>query len=167
MKHFDAVEILELHYAGDASDETREHLAECDRCTRLLREMSEELSRDSVELQSGVNALPETFWKRQQLSIQRAIDAKKVERKHAAWRYAAAAALTAILSGSLFFQLQREQVKVAATDPVQTATLATNVASESETVPSDPWKSEELSGYHDLVDWESWSDTTNAPKGQS
>jgi hypothetical protein len=157
--HFTEADLLETYYMqpGEAAP-VMLHLAGCsdcmDRYARLERKLREAAACPSVK--------PETFWSRQRLSIMRRIAARpRALGVGSATRVAAAAFLAFVMGGAVVYH----EVK-----PAPTSTPS--VEAKTQTVddmhgPINPWESDELKQYHEVVQWEAWvaDSTENSGSG--
>ena len=175
-KHYSEVDLLESHYLKPCMNtEVMAHLDSCAECADRYARLEEKLRSAAVE--KNVEK-PETFWARQKLSIVRRAEERRAKHISTArtLRVAAAAVLAFFLGGVVVY----EAVEPGLNAPVEkhTATMATAATTESkvktadskvktEDVQSvrDPWQSDELTEFHDMVKWESWVETKNG--GQS
>lgn len=175
MKHLDVADLVELHYLGDESAAAA-HVRACGLCAAGLERIREELRRDVSLHAERLHARPDTFWQRQRLAILRSLSGRRVEPRPTA-RYAAAAALVVMLSGALAYKtLIPGSDRSSPSEPATIAT-ATATAAPAETSPtpvtvattsaSDPWESDALDEYHDLVNWESWEITDTKGRKES
>lgn len=151
-QHFSEADLLETYYTRPGeSMPVMMHLADCGECAARYERLDARMR--------GLRACPhdekpETFWVRQRMSILRRIQARRATARIS--KMAAAAMLVLTLGGLLTWsQVDRNEAPVP--QPVQTATLEEPASQKLEqTVPSDPWKSDELKDYSSMVAWESW-----------
>lgn len=150
--HYSEADLLETYYTqpGDSMP-VMMHLASCTECAARY----DRLDRKLREAAACPPEKPETFWSRQRLSIMRRIagrhDAVRV--KPAA--KVAAAALLAFLSGAA---IMYHELKPAGTPaaPAKSSVVAKAPSVEDMHAPINPWQSDELQNYHEVVQWESW-----------
>lgn len=161
MKHFDELELLDAFYLPDSAPEQMQHVGQCGECAARFAALSRELRQSAAELDAHLDAKPETFWTRQRLAIVRDLDGGARRAQVAAWRrFAVAASFFAVLGTALLVH-PRPQVTHAPAPVTRTVTAATPrdaAAVDVVAASDDPWQSDELSAYHDVVQWESWSD---------
>jgi len=170
MKHYTEADLLELHYGGER-DSAAQHLSECSECTGKFVSVKLKLLRARSEACGNTESKPTTFWSRQRVAITRAIDAKHTapaRRLRTVPRFAFVAMLIAVLSlGVLTVSNRTEQSSSVQTvvsntspdsgDPQGALPDAELVAALTSTV--DPWETDELRGYREVVEWESWIET--------
>lgn len=164
MKHYSEAELLELFYLPPADYlPMRVHMAECEECTRRYHRLQQKLQPPACERHDDK---PGTFWDRQRFSIMRKIQMRESATRARTFpvRPVAAAAIVValLLSGVLISRSATEQTSA----PEQAALAAEG--GEPATEPAaeifhelravnDPWSSEELEPFRDVVEWESWA----------
>jgi hypothetical protein len=161
MSHYSEIDMMELYYLPDSSPEGVRHVAECHECAVRWAALEAKIAKAAEAHRDRVDALPESFWQRQRLQIDRTIDAQAGARRNRGRLFSIAAAiLVAFIAGALMLQ---RSIGIPSHDPapvVQTATgtTAATVGDDSLDVlqASDPWESEQLNSYQDVVEWESW-----------
>lgn len=161
MKHFSEADLLETYYTQPGeSMPVMMHLAECAECASRY----ERLERKVRGLAACEHDKPETFWARQRISILRKVQARRAP---AFAKYAAAAALVAVLGGVFAVRVDRSTSNRVVEPPVATASLDDSTPRRlDDSVTADPWQSEELKDLQPVVAWESWVDdeTKNGDK---
>jgi hypothetical protein len=157
-QHYSEADLLETYYTQPgASMPVMMHLAGCSDCAARYERLDAKL-RGTATCHSDK---PETFWARQRISVMRKIDAQRSRSGAVArvTRIAAAAAFALVVGGVVTL---RQHQEVPLTTTYATATHAPATASPNDnavtTVPTDPWKSEELEDFHSMVAWESWTE---------
>ncbi len=150
--HYSEADLLETYYMqpGDSMP-VMMHLASCSECEarygRLERKLREAAACPAEK--------PETFWSRQRLSIMRRIAARPVRARIGVTARIAAAALLAFVSGAaLVYHETKPARPAAAASPAAVVAKAPTV--DEMHAPINPWQSEELKQYHDVVQWEAW-----------
>jgi hypothetical protein len=142
-RHFSEADLLETYYTQPGeSMPVMMHLANCADCAARY----DRLDRKLREAAACHTDKPESFWAQQRQTIMQCVSASRQKRASRVPLTAAAAAVLALVLGGVMFS-QREETPA--------APVATPVAVE-ETVPSDPWESEQLQEYEAVVEWESW-----------
>lgn len=172
MKHYDENELLDLYYAGDG--DAAAHVNGCDECRQryaLLRSRLEDAARRH---RGEVEAKSDFFWERQRVAIRREVSKAGAPRARNSQLYRslsiAAVFVIAFMTAALFY-FRGTRVTPEVSEPVLTAT-----ASVSTSVPAsvpltvsegaaDPWESDALSGYGEVVEWESWIATSDNSGG--
>jgi anti-sigma factor RsiW len=162
-RHLDDAELLEAWYLEEADGDAADHLASCERCNAQLLEVVALVREGAAE-----DERPESFWQRQRLSIERRIERETVQAP--AWRrvanIAAAAMLTLVLGGLLLFRSSAPEPERPA---LVTQSASVTAAAEAQVLEyegsKDPWESEELESFGNVVEWESWVEKTPA-KGE-
>jgi len=165
--HFTEADLLETYYMQPGeSMPVMMHLASCEVCAArynaLERKLREAASCSTTEKH-------ETFWTRQRMMIQRRIaDGRERAASRMQVTRVAAAAVLAFFLGGVFVYRSVEPRHTAATTTTAQATVqpqAQPPIEESQLVPHDPWQSEELSDFHSVVQWETWTpEESNARK---
>ncbi len=157
--HFSEADLLDTYYMQPGeSASVMLHLAGCTDCmNRYAR-----LERKLREAAACPSQKPDTFWSRQRLSIIRRIAARpRALRVGSAARVAAAALLAFVMGGAVVYH----EVKPApATAPAVVAKAPTVDEMHG---PINPWESDELKQYHDVVQWESWVAETTENGGDN
>lgn len=158
-KHFSEADLLETYYMQPGqSMPVMMHLASCPDCAARY----ERLERKLREAATCAPEKHDTFWLRQRISIMRKIDARKqapVGIRFA--RAAAAAALAFLLGGMVVYNTVDTEpaapppIARKAAPPATTATHATQTTTDV-LLSNDPWQSEELKDFQEVVQWESW-----------
>ena len=153
--HYSEADLLETYYTEPgASMPVMMHLARCSDCAAKY----ERLDRKLREAAACHTEKPDTFWARQRFAILRKVEAAKTDRSSARFsiRVAAAAVLALFLGGVVTFRTLDGPADVPGTDT--TITIAEQTRS-LDSVPADPWQSEELREFESVVEWETWVDT--------
>lgn len=156
--HFSEADLLETYYMQPGeSMPVMMHLAACTDCAARY----ERLERKLREAAACPIEKPETFWSRQRLSIMRSIAAQpaRFARVAAFGRIAATAALAFVLGGAVVYHEVNRPGTIAVIQPEINPTI------EDMHAPINPWQSEELQQFHDVVQWESWVGDTPANGG--
>jgi predicted anti-sigma-YlaC factor YlaD len=153
MKHYSEADLLETYYTQPGeSMPVMMHLAGCTDCAAKYDRLERKLREASV---CSTETKPETFWTRQRFSIMRRVRNEQQRNTHTS-RYAAAAMLAFLLGGAVVYETLKP-ARVTQPIPVATTQAAAPIAaSEEVTVPRDPWQSDELKDFHQVVEWESW-----------
>lgn len=142
-EHYTEADLLETYYMQPgASMPVMMHLAKCSECAarydRLDRKMREAAACHSEK--------DEGFWAMQRAAVIARVGSRRMVQR--SWRVAAAALLAVAIGGGAMLY-EREQP---APQPVTVAAQPVVV----ESVPADPWQSEELAGFGAVVEWETW-----------
>jgi hypothetical protein len=152
--HFTEADLLETYYMQPGeSMPVMMHLASCTDCASRY----ERLERKLREAAACPAEKPETFWSRQRHAIMRRLPAAPHRVRAGAIARVAAAALLVFLSGGVI--LYREMKPARPAPAPQTTTVAAKAAAVEEMHdPINPWESDELKDFHEMVQWESWVD---------
>jgi hypothetical protein len=175
-KHFSEADLLETYYLQPGeSMPVMMHLADCRDCAARYEKLEQKLRGHACSTSASDRERPETFWKRQRISITRSIE--KQNHRHATiartLRVAAAALLAFVLGGALVYKsLQRELPKQPVAAPQVASTAQGSVPEATpkpndDTLDHDAWQSDELREFHSVVEWESWVPDAKARKGAS
>jgi hypothetical protein len=161
--HYSEADLLETYYMQPGeSMPVMMHLASCEPCAERFHALERKL-REAASCNTEKH---ETFWTRQRMLIQRRI-ADGRERSVArvqVTRVAAAAVLAFLLGGVMVYRTVEPQhhatvVTTTAHHVVaQPAAQPAAIEEPQQTIPRDPWQSEELSDFHSVVQWETWVD---------
>lgn len=160
MKHYSEVELLEQYYLVSGQDEVGRHVGECEVCATRYQRLREKLSCSAADHRQQVNSKPESFWVRQRMAIQREIARGNREMPALAWRLAVAAVLLIFAGAAIVVVINSPgerlspQVVQSVPAPEMTDPILATVSENS--VPADPWESDQLQPYSELVEWESW-----------
>ena len=154
--HYSEADLLETYYLQPGeSMPVMMHLSGCADCAARY----ERLERKLREAAACHTEKSETFWSRQRLSIMRRIAASPIRagRMGAMTRVAAAALLAFVLGGAIVYHEVKPAAAKAAQSPKTTAAASAQTLDDMH-APINPWQSEELQQFHDVVRWESWVD---------
>ncbi len=150
--HYSEADLLETYYLQPCqSTAVMVHLSGCAECTARYERLDQKLR----ELSAPPAEKPESFWTRQRLSIARRIAGQPHRTRIAGMAKVAAAALLSFITGAaIMYRLQPAK-------PVTTTANKSAVVAKAPTVdemhaPINPWQSDELKSYHEVVQWESW-----------
>lgn len=167
-KHYGYDELLAHAYLPEENAELELHIASCERCEERFRALRAELARHA----QGAAQMEkhETFWKRQELGVMRAID-RRQRRIPGIGAQLAAAAVVVFVVGA--FWIGRGSVTNAPSTITGTAPIvatASPIAVQdnglaSTQLTTDPWQSEQLEDFQSVVDWETWDDDDQKNRG--
>jgi len=150
--HYSEADLLETYYTQPGeSMPVMMHLASCSECSARY----ERLDRKIREAAVCHTEKPETFWSRQRLTIMRRIAARPARLRLAPAARIAAAALLAFVTGAALTYHELRPANATAT-AAKSATVAKAPSVEDMHEPINPWQSDELKNYHEVVQWESW-----------
>jgi hypothetical protein len=162
-EHYTEVDLLETYYAdAEAAGIVGLHVSGCERCTMTLGRLKIKMMTPAPGSCSA-DSKPEPFWERQRSSIMNRIGvrSRRTIQTQRFSRIAAAAAVSFLLGGAVVYEIALPSPpSMAVTRPTTVAAVA-STAFEDRTgdvlssVP-DPWQSEELSDFHNVVSWQSW-----------
>jgi len=169
-KHYGTGELLAHAYLPE-DDSVSRHLAVCDECRTRFTAVRAELDRHASEPVGSEK--PETFWKRQELGVMRAIEKRGTRMPGVPAQIAAAAALlfivTAFLAGRGSVSSVSPTASVVTATVASTATTSTAAAQENglttNQITTDPWQSEQLQEFQSVVDWETWVEADRKKRG--
>ena len=151
--HYSEADLLETYYTQPGeSMPAMMHLASCSDCSARYERLDRKL-REAAACSSHTEK-PETFWSRQRLSIMRRVASRPQGIRIAGLAKIAAAALLAFVSGAAV--TYHEMKPKAAAVPAKTAAVAKAQTVDEMHAPINPWQSESLQNYHEMVQWESW-----------
>lgn len=165
MKHYSEVDLLEMHYSGDRGEAVR-HLGDCADCGGRFASLQRKLRSAREASCDRAEGRPHTFWVRQRMSILRAIESRPREAHGFPFARLAAAAVLAIamVSGALVVN----NTQPVAAPPVAQQTTgpeASEITLEEIALTGDPWESDELREYQEVVGWQSWGAPDNRGEG--
>lgn len=152
-KHFSEADLLETYYTQPGeSMPVMMHLASCSDCAARYERLEQKL-RQSASCNTDK---PATFWTRQRLQIMRRVDAHQTRASSVArtLRVAAAAVLAFFLGGAVVYEAIQPAQEPAPVVRVVPATAAAPAPAPSDI--HDPWQSDELKDFHNVVEWETW-----------
>jgi hypothetical protein len=136
-EHYTEADLLETYYMQPgASMPVMMHLARCADCAARYDRLDRKL-REAAVCHSEKS---EASWAMQRAAVMARVGGRRmIERS---WRVAAAAVLAIAIGGGAMLSQREEPAPVP--QPVV------------EAVPADPWQSDELADFGELVEWESW-----------
>jgi predicted anti-sigma-YlaC factor YlaD len=154
--HYSEADLLETYYMQPgASMPVMMHLADCSDCAARYERLEAKLRGMAA---CHDEEQPATFWSRQRLSIMRRVAVN--QRPLRTWHIAAAVVLAFLLGSFVTRETIRPTKPVTTTQQQATTTAAAStpdvVVIEDETLPADPWESDELKEFESMVAWESW-----------
>ncbi len=165
--HFTEADLLETYYMQPGeSMPVMMHLASCEVCAERYNALERKLRQAAS---CSTTEKHETFWTRQRMMIQRRIadGRERAASRMQVTRVAAAAVLAFFLGGVFVYRTVDPQQPAAPTTTAQATVQSQAQPSleDSQLAPHDPWQSEELSAFHSVVQWETWTpDETSARK---
>ena len=171
-EHYTEVDLLETYYAdAESAGVVGLHVSGCQRCTMTLARLKIKMMTPSPGSCSA-GAKPEPFWERQRSSIMNRIGtrSRRTIPIHRFSRIAAAAALSFLLGGAVVYEtaLPSAPARTLAQSagPAVTASNAfENRAGDELAAIPDPWQSDELSDFHNVVSWQSWVADNDGKEG--
>ncbi len=168
MRHYSELELLdEVYLPGEP--QMGAHLAACASCKGRLERLRNELGSIRGEFDRRIERKPDVFWERQRAAIvakARRPPERGGLRPFRSW--ALAATLVIAVGGGW---IVRERWEDRPREPQTAATATTGSAaivqqSEALQLPTaDPWAAEELAGWEQAVDWESWLEPGDLEQG--
>jgi hypothetical protein len=170
-EHYTEVDLLETYYAdAESAGVVGLHVSGCERCTMTLGRLKIKMMTPAPGSCSA-DSKPEPFWERQRSSIMNKIGvrSRRTIQTQRFSRIAAAAAVSFLLGGAVVYETTLPSPPSKAVTHPTTVDAAASSAFEDRTrdeltsVP-DPWQSDELSDFHNVVSWQSWV-TDNDAKG--
>ncbi len=150
-KHYSEADLLETYYMQpDEATPLIAHVNECGECQERYRKLARKLR----EAAACPAEKPATFWTRQRLMIMRAVEnaRQRSDRTKRALRIAAGTILAFILGGAVVYK----SVEPALRKPPVQQTAMPAVSTDDLQIPRDPWQSDELKDFGNVVQWESW-----------
>ncbi len=166
--HYSEADLLETYYLKPCMNtDVMTHLDGCAECADRYARLEEKLR--SVSTESSIEK-PEMFWARQKLSIIRRAEQRRASGASLVrnLRVAAAAILAFFLGGAVVYEAVQPGLKAPVekhSTPTTAATDASKTKADDPQVVRDPWQSDELKDFHNVVEWESWVEPKNG--GQS
>ncbi|HSN69619.1 MAG TPA: hypothetical protein VLV48_10255 [Thermoanaerobaculia bacterium] len=169
MRHHSELELLDEVYLPGQSEMTA-HLAECASCRSRVERLRSELGSIRDGFERRVESKPEAFWEQQRASVMARVRRPAEPaflRPLGAW---ALAAMLVIAVGGGWILRDR------GADPLENAPAATTSAAPVAVEPpvdavqlptADPWAAEELAGWEEAVDWESWLEPGDLERGDA
>ncbi|MDX1584228.1 MAG: hypothetical protein R3338_11580, partial [Thermoanaerobaculia bacterium] len=159
--HLDREELLEILYLDEPSRECEEHLVSCALCHDQLTELRSEVESDRLALSSRVEAKPERFWSEQREEIvTRAITSNVGAFSLLRHRLGISIAMAILLVALGMFMIRTAREEIVAPAPVETVETAapSELFEDDEVRELDPWETDELESFHQIVEWEEWID---------
>jgi hypothetical protein len=168
VKHYTEADLLELYYLPPAEViPIRVHLAECGPCALRYHGLQRKLQGAATIGCSGADEKPQSFWDRQRFSVMRKIQnrPKTARRLRPGVAIAAAVAVPLLIISTL--GVSRWLTNDSLTPTVAPAVVAIESAPAGADVTAeilqdlravnDPWSSDELRPFREVVEWESWA----------
>jgi hypothetical protein len=147
VRHYTEADLLETYYTEPgASMPVMMHLARCSDCAARY----ERLSRKLRGLSACETDKPESFWSRQRASI---VDKATARRSGSPAARLAAAAVFVLTAGGI---ATWREVTPPRAKPPATAAVQNEISVDDAQLAADPWQSEQLRDFHEVVEWESW-----------
>lgn len=147
-EHYTEADLLETYYTQPGeSMPVMMHLAGCGECAARY----ERLNRKIREAAVCHSEKDEGFWATQRAHVMSRVRGAGAGRSRfaPALRVAAAALLAVVAGGLVLYEPETAPVAVPAQQTIQTIQT-------EETVPADPWQSDELEEFGSVVQWETW-----------
>lgn len=157
--HLDRADLLEILYLGETTEESSNHLTSCVICHDRLAFLRTTMEQDRAELRDRVTARPESFWDSQRDEIvSRVVTTNLSSFSFLRLRYALSAIMAILLVGvaGLFLRAAREDAAPTGTRTVVTETVHEELFEQDDLRAFDPWETEELESFHEVVEWETW-----------
>lgn len=152
-RHYTEADLLETYYTEPgASMPVMMHLARCGECAARY----DRLARKLRGIGACESERPASFWSRQRSSILQQVGTRQHGRRWGGTvaRLAAAAVFVLTVGGIATW---REMTPAAASHPqAAAAAQPVEIAADDAQVAADPWQSEQLREFQDVVEWESW-----------
>jgi hypothetical protein len=158
MKHFRETELLEAWYIPGGDVEMTRHLETCSDCRDRLARLGAELSAAAANAPAPLRSAE--FYGKQRRAIFDAIDGRQPARWWEALlaparQFGFAAALLLALSGAWMLNVARWGDS-AAPAPITLADATTERLLDDIDSIREPWESDELQPFQNMVAWESW-----------
>lgn len=163
MKHYTEADLLELHYVpSEETQEAQNHLRDCQECRNKFERLGQKLRSAAMSACPVLESKPESFWTRQRISIHRRTQESPGRQVSALLRARAAVAAMIVFSilSVAIYRLTPDSPQTMVPAASQSAsTLSQPVAAavlESVETSDDPWSSQDLVAFKDVVEWEEW-----------
>jgi hypothetical protein len=170
-EHYSEVDLLETYYTdAESAGIVGLHVSGCERCTMTLARLRIKMMTPAPASCSA-DAKPEPFWDRQRSAIMSSISSRNARslQTHRFSRIAAAAALSFLLGGAVVYEARlphRQPGTTQASAPsVAAPELSEDRTGDELTAPADPWQSDELRDFQNVVSWQSWVAENDAGRG--
>lgn len=162
-RHYTEADLLETYYTEPgASMPVMMHLARCSDCAARY----ERLARKLRGLSACDTERSESFWASQRASILGRIGAQSEGRfGRRVAGLAAAAAFVLAIGGVATWKQLAPAAAVESTPAI--SVIAQDAEAEDAQIAADPWQSEQLRDFQDVVEWESWVDPGTQKEGRS
>ncbi|HEU5163631.1 MAG TPA: hypothetical protein VFV54_10830 [Thermoanaerobaculia bacterium] len=168
MRHYSELELLDEVYLPGES-EMKAHLAACASCRARAERLRAELGSIREGFERRVESKPEAFWQKQRASVMARVNRpseRNVLRPLGAWALAATLVI-AVGGGWILRDRGTEVVPETAATVSATATAAEPAVDAVQLPTADPWAAEELAGWEEAVDWESWLEPGDLERGDA
>ena len=170
-EHYTEVDLLETYYAdAESAGIVGLHVSGCERCTMTLARLRIKMMTPAAAACSA-GSKPGPFWERQRSSIMNRIGSgsRRTIQLHRFSRIAAAAAISFLLGGVVVYETALPSAPARTLSQPVPAAVAPGVSDDRPiddlaAVP-DPWQSDELSDFHNVVSWQSWVAENDEKRG--
>jgi hypothetical protein len=170
-EHYSEVDLLETYYTdAESAGIVGLHVSGCERCTMTLARLRIKMMTPAPAA-CAADAKPEAFWERQRSAIMNTVGARSARsfQTHRFSRIAAAAALSFLLGGAVVYETTLPHRLQRPPQPSVQVLAAPEISEDRTgdelTAPADPWQSDELSDFHNVVSWQSWVAESDARRG--
>jgi hypothetical protein len=169
-EHYTEVDLLETYYAdAESAGIVGLHVSGCERCTMTLARLRIKMMTPAPG-SCAIDSKPQPFWDRQRSGIMNRIGARSGMQPQRFSRIAAAAALSFLLGGAVVYETAPSRSSARAVRPSTAAAIPVSNPPEERTgddlaAVADPWQSDELSDFHNVVSWQSWVAESDAKGG--
>lgn len=155
-KHLDRTEMLEILYLNQISQERSQHLSDCSNCDARLLDLRNEIESDRAQHRGRVETKPDSFWTAQREEIM--LRASRVPRRSFRFgghRLVLPAVMALLLVVVGLTVIPSGDATAPANTGVQQVETETLFGGE-DLRELDPWQSDELESFHQVVEWEDW-----------
>lgn len=160
--HLDQADFLEILYLGDSNEDRAGHLASCTACHDRFAELRQEIDADRSALDDRVTAKPDPFWNAQREEIvSKAISRNRGSFAFLRFRYAISIVLAVLLLGlglAMIRTAHLNQIAQLPTDVARTTAAPADLFDDGDVRELDPWETDQLESFHQIVEWEEWLD---------
>lgn len=155
MNHPDDAALLEVLYLDGERSPVHPHVSSCTECTRRLAVLGGTIEEDRERHASRIGAKPESFWEAQREEILARAVAATPRRGLLRLRPLLTAVMAVLLLavGLVAIRDTRERVEPPA---AVTEIAETELFDDDELRAYDPWQTDELESFHQVVQWEEW-----------
>lgn len=169
-RHLDQADMLEVLYLDETTDDRSTHLGTCIPCHDRFTALRAELEEDREAIEARVASKPDSFWTGQRDEIvARATHSRRGAFGFLRFRPAFSILMAILLLATAMVMLRTAQHGTTAQTPTDVAVRSTSdeLFEEEDLRALDPWETDELESFRQIVEWEEWIDDDRSTQATS